>query len=479
MTQSDPSARVSVIRRRRRTPQVIKLPTLGPRPIIRNARSNAKTFVFALLAIVALGTALLATPWTTESGEATPLVDAFFTAVSATAVTGLITVDTQTHWNFFGELVILILIQTGGLGFMVGASLVLQTLRRGQTRLSDVLLVQDGAPTLSLREAHELSGRIVRFTFGVEAVGAILLTARFSQDMPLLKAIWYGTFHSISAFCNAGFDLQGQFQSLVPYQTSLWINGTVMALIQAGALSYIVFADMTKQRRWNALSLDTKLVIIVNAVLLLVGAVVFLIAEWDRSLASMPGASRPLAALFQSVSARSAGYTTINMADLHAVTMFVWVGIMLIGGASGSTAGGVKLTTIGVVAAAVMSTLRGQLEPTLFGRRLATGLVYRAMAIITLMVLVHFLVTVSLGVTEDLIGQRDSSFIALMFEAMSAIATAGLSTGITPTFTTAGKLVLCIAMLFGRLGPLTAAYTLQRRQHQVKYRLPVGPVRIG
>jgi trk system potassium uptake protein TrkH len=431
------------------------------------------------MTVVALGTALLATPWTTESGESTPTIDALFTAMSASAVTGLVTVDTQTHWNFFGELVILILIQTGGLGFMVGASLILQTLRRGQTRLSDVLLVQDGAPTLSLREATDLAGRIIRFTVTVEAIGALFLTVRFSQDMPIARAIWYGTFHSISAFCNAGFDLQGHFQSLIPYQSSLLINGTVMVLIQAGALSYIVFADMAKRRRWTEFSLDTKLVLVANAILLAFGALVFLIAEWDRSLAAMPESSRPLAALFQSVSARSAGYATVNLADIHSLTMFVWVAIMLIGGASGSTAGGAKLTTVGVVVAAVLSTLRGQEEPTLFRRRLATGLVYRAMAIITVMVIVHFLVTASLGITEGLIGNRDTSFISLMFEAMSAIATAGLSTGITPSLSTAGKLVLCVAMLFGRVGPLTTAYALQRRQQKVQYRLPVGPVRIG
>jgi trk system potassium uptake protein TrkH len=468
-----------VIRRRAREPKIISLPVLGPRPVIRSAAGNAKRFVLALLAVVAIGTVLLATPWTTESGETTPVVDAFFTAVSATAVTGLITVDTQTHWNFAGELVILALIQTGGLGFMVGASLLLQALRRGQTRLSDVLLVQDGAPTLSLREAHDLSGRIVRFTMLVEAAGAILLTIRFSRDMPLHDAIWYGTFHSISAFCNAGFDLLGGFQSLSPYQTSIWINAVIMALIQAGALSYMVFGDILARRKWSALTLDTKLVLTVNAALLIVGAGVFLIAEWSRAMVSMPESSRPLAALFQSVSARTAGYATVNLGDLHAVTMFVWVGIMLIGGASGSTAGGVKLATFGIVIAAVISTLRGREETTLFRRRVSTVLVFRAMAVITLMVLTHFLITIALGVTEDLIGHNDPSFIALMFEAMSALATVGLSTGITPAMTTAGKLVLCFAMLFGRIGPLTAAYALQRLQHPVQFRLPVAPVRIG
>ena len=479
MTQPLPRTRVNVIRRRRRDPKVIALPTLGPRPVVRSAAGNAQRFVFALLAVVVIGTALLATPLATESGNSTPVIDALFTAVSATAVTGLITVDTQTHWNLFGEIVILALIQTGGLGFMVGASLVLQTLRRGQTSLSDALLVRDGAPTLSLQEAHELIGRIIRFTIAVEACGAVLLTIRFSRDMSLHEAAWYGAFHSISAFCNAGFDLLGGFESLARYQSSIWVNAVIMGLIQAGALSYIVFSDIAKQRRWSAFSLDTKLVVIANTVLIMVGSGVFLIAEWDRALSSVPESSRPLASLFQSVAARTAGFATVNVGELHAVTMFIWVGIMMIGGASGSTAGGVKLTTISVVVAAVVSTIKGQEEPTLFRRRLATTLVFRAMAIITLMILVHFLVTASLGVTEDLIGKNDPSFISLMFEAMSALATVGVSTGITPSMTTAGKLILCAAMLFGRLGPLTAAYALQRRQHPVQYRLPVSPVRIG
>jgi trk system potassium uptake protein TrkH len=205
-----------------------------------------------------------------------------------------------------------------------------------------------------------------------------------------------------------------------------------------------------------------------------------MVAEWGRSLSPLPAEYRPLAALFQSVSARTAGYSSVNLGDLHALTLFVWVGVMLIGGASGSSAGGVKLTTIGVVVAAVVSTLRGREEPTVFGRRIATALVFRAMTIIAMMILVHFLATAALGVTEDVFGpNRDFTFISLMFEAMSALATVGVTTGITPSLTVAGKLALCATMLFGRLGPLTAAYALQRRQRPVRYRLPTAPVRIG
>jgi trk system potassium uptake protein TrkH len=200
------------------------------RPSVPHAGRHAQTFAAALAALILGGAALLASPWSSESGDSTPPVDALFTAVSAASVTGLVTVDTGTHWNRLGEAVILILIQAGGLGFMVGASIILQALRRGTTRLSDVLLIKEGAPTLSLREAATLSRHIVVFTFAAEAIGAAVLTLRFRQDMPLPDAIWFGVFHAVSAFCNAGFDLQGSFVSLAPYRESLVVNGASCCL---------------------------------------------------------------------------------------------------------------------------------------------------------------------------------------------------------------------------------------------------------
>jgi trk system potassium uptake protein TrkH len=480
---SDPGGtrppRADVLRRRVRQPTVIELPVLPERPAVPHPGRHAQVFTAALAVLILGGAALLASPWASESGDSTPPIDALFTAVSAAAVTGLVTVDTATHWNRLGEAVILVLIQAGGLGFMVGASIVLQALRRGTTRLSDVLLIKEGAPTLSLREAATLSRRIVVFTFATEAAGAVVLTLRFRQDMPLPEAIWFGVFHAVSAFCNAGFDLQGGFVSLAPYRESLVVNGAIMLLVQAGALSYVVLADVAFCRRWARFALDTKLVLLANGALLLAGAVAFLAAEWGRSLAPISPAARPMAALFQSVVARTAGYATVNFAEAHHVTLFIWVAIMLAGGASGSTAGGVKLTTIGVVVAAVVSTLRGQEETQLFGRRVPTPLVFRAMAVIAVMLAVHFVATAALAASEELIGGQEFGFIALMFETMSALATVGLSTGITPELTTAGKLVLCATMFFGRLGPLTVAYALQRRQQPARYRFPATRVRIG
>ncbi|MEJ7900644.1 MAG: potassium transporter TrkG [Thermomicrobiales bacterium] len=467
-----------VVRRRVDATQVLTLPEPRRRAEAPNASLHAKRFALAFTVLVLIGSLLLALPWTTESGHATPPIDAFFTAVSASAVTGLVVVDTQDHWNFFGELVILVLIQAGGLGFMVGASLVLASLRRGGS-LRDSLLLQDGAPTLSLREATNLSIRILRFIVAAETIGAIALTLRLMQDEPFPVALWHGVFTSIAAFCNAGFDLQGNFISLAGYAESTWINSVVILLIQAGALSYIVFNDIWTERRWARFALDVKLVLITNTILLVGGAALFLMLEWNYSMAPIEPWARPLTALFQSTSTRTAGFATIAFGDAHPATLFLTIGLMLVGGASGSTAGGIKLATIAILVLTVVSTVRGQHETQAFGRRVSTQLVFRAMAITSLFLFAHFVLTLALAISEDVVASNDFGFLPMMFETMSAMATVGLSTGITPEVSTAGKIILCIAMYIGRLGPLTAVYALQRRQQQARYRFPEGSVRIG
>jgi trk system potassium uptake protein TrkH len=429
--------------------------------------------------IILGGTALLASPWTTESGRTTPLIDAFFTAVSAVAVTGLVTVDTATHWNFFGEAVILVLIQIGGLGFMVGASIVLQVLRRGTSRLSDVLLLRESAPTLSLRDAVVLSRRIAIFTVVTEATGALVLTLRFWQDLPLPEALWSGIFHAVSAFCNAGFDMQGGFLSLVPYHDSLAVNGAIILLVQLGGLSYIALADVASCRRWSRLSVDSKLILLVNGVLLLLGTVAFLAIEWDRTLQDTPDGVRPLVALFQSVSARTAGFATVNFGEVKPETLFIWMALMFIGGASGSTAGGVKLATVGVIAVALLSTAQGREESQLFGRRVPVRIVFQAMTLVAIMLSVHFVATALLAANQEWFDEESVSFVSIMFEAMSALATVGLSTGITPSLETSSKLILCALMFLGRVGPLTVVFALQQRRRAVRLRFAAASVRIG
>jgi len=466
------------IRRRQNATEIIKVDVAQPRREVPHVRTHAQAFIAGFLVLITLATLLLSSPLTTESGERTPWVDAVFTAMSAGAVTGLVAVDTQDHWNFLGEFVILLLIQIGGLGFMVGASLVLASLRRGAS-LRDNLMLQDGSPTLTLREAASLSRRILRFTFITEGIGALLLSLRFLRDESPLVALWYGIFHSVSAFCNAGFDLMGGYRSFTQFDESPWINGVVIVLIQAGALSYMVFADVWEQRQWRKLALDSKLVLLTALAVTVGGAVLFLITEWNTGLINTATWAKPMAALFQSASVRTCGFSTVSFSDVNSPTIFLWIGLMVIGGASGSTAGGIKLATAAIIVIAVTSTLRGQPDAQAFGRRISPSLVFRAMAIIFLFLTMFFGVTLVLAASEDVLAHNDVTFIALMLESMSAVATAGLSTGLTPNLSDTGKLILCVAMLFGRMGPLTAVYALQKRSRPARYRFPEEGVRLG
>ncbi len=458
--------------------EVITLPQQEETRSVPNATLHAQQFAFAVALIVAIGTGLLMLPIAAEDGTSTNFVDSLFTSISATSVTGLVTVDTQDHWSLFGEIVILAMIQLGGFGFMVGTSLVIIALGRG-TSLRAALLMQDGSPTMSLRDVTTLSVKILKFIIVTEAVGAAVLTVHFLQYESPLNAVWFGIFHAISAFCNAGFDLQGNFQSLAEHRNSPLALVGIGGLIQFGAISYMVASDVWTQRRWNRLQLDSKLVLIMNFLLIFVSGLLFLIVEWNSAMSHVDNAWKPLDALFQGIAARTAGFSSVDWNNAHASTLYLWVAIMLVGGAAGSTAGGIKLATLAVILLAVISTLRGQEEPQAFGRRIGVTIVFRSLAISVMFLLVHFGLSLTLVLSEDIFNDHSFSFVSLMFETMSALATVGLSTGLTPDLSTVGKLILCVGMFIGRLGPITAAYALQRRQQARRYRYPEAQIRLG
>lgn len=235
-----------VVRRRLAATSVIELPRQAEQRSVPNASLHAKQFTVGVALLVLLGTLLLMLPFATESGESTPAIDALFTSISATSVTGLITVDTQDHWSLFGELVILTMIQLGGFGFMVGTSLVIIALGRGSS-LRAALMMQDGSPTMSLYDVTNLSFKILRFIIVTEAVGAVVLTIHFLRYESPVNAVWFGIFHAVSAFCNAGFDLQGEFKSMAGHGDSPIALLGLGGLIQFGALSYMVIADVWKE----------------------------------------------------------------------------------------------------------------------------------------------------------------------------------------------------------------------------------------
>ncbi len=468
-----------VVRKRLDAQRVIEL-TDAPHQSIDKPTStlHAKMFVVAVVVIFMLGAGLLMLPWATEDGASTHFVDAMFTSVSAFSVTGLVTVETQEHWSFFGEIVILILIQIGGFGFMAGTSLMLIALGRGSS-LRAHMMMQDGSPTMTLRDASQISMKIVRFMLVTETIGAIILIPHFLRYESFPVAVWWGIFHSISAFCNAGFDLQGGFVSMSNHNESPVLLMTVAGLIQFGAISYMVMSDLWSKRRWKPLHLDSKLVLITNFAMIAISGVLFMAVEWGSAMNSVEAPWRPLNAVFQAVAARTAGFSSADWSVAHNSTMYLWIVIMMVGGAAGSTAGGVKLATIAVVVMTVMSTVRGQSEPQAFGRRIAAQVVFRALAIITLFMATHFVLSMMLVMTEDIMNDERFSFLSLMFEAMSALATVGLTTGLTPDLSIGGKLVLTLGMFIGRLGPITVVYALQNKQKQERYRFAESNIRIG
>ncbi|HWV25485.1 MAG TPA: potassium transporter TrkG [Thermomicrobiales bacterium] len=467
-----------VVRRRLDATSVIELPREPKHPSVPNATTHAKRFVAGVTLLIVIGGLLLMMPFASATHTRTPAIDAFFTAISSISVTGLSTVNTATHWSFWGQLIILVLVQLGGFGFMVGASLVLVVIGRGLS-LRDTLMMQDGSPTMSLHDVTTLTGRIIRFILISEGIGAILLFTWYIRHYSLPDAIWNSIFLAVCAFCHAGFDLHTHTSSLQGMNDIPVVIVTVGALIQLGALSYMVLSDVWTKRAWRPLRLDSKLVLITNGIMIVLASVLFIVVEWNASLSPVETEWKPLAAVFQAIAARTAGLSSVDFSQAHTSTLFLWVAVMMVGGAAGSTAGGVKLATVAVLFLAVISTLRGQEDAQAFGRRLSPALIYRAMSVFALFLTVHFILSLGLAITEDTFNSASFSFTSLMFETMSGLTTTGLSTGITPDLSIPGKLILYLAMFMGRLGPITAAYALQRRQKPARYRFPEAHIRIG
>jgi len=413
-------------------------------------------------------------PISSATGQATSPIDAFFTATSAVCVTGLVVVDTGTYWSFFGQGVILALIQIGGFGFMTSATLLLLAFGR-RIGLSERILIRESMGLTRLGGLVRLVKRMAIFTVTAEAIGGAVFYFRFAADNPAHTAFWKSMFHSISAFNNAGFDIFGNFQSLINYKGDPVVILFTAALIFLGGISFLVIADVIKVRSIVNLTLDSKLVLSTTVFLLSIGIAVMLLAEFydPAAFASMSLPQKVLVASFQSVTARTAGFTTIPMVSLAQYALFTTMALMFIGGASGSTAGGIKVNTFGMLIATIWSTIRGREHAGVFGREFNTQQIYRAVAVIILALGLIALSVFLLSIHEDF------SFSSLLFETVSAFGTVGLSTGITPLLSTAGKLIITITMFVGRLGPLALTLALLQRQQTSMYRYPEETIRIG
>ncbi|TCJ02819.1 TrkH family potassium uptake protein [Cytobacillus praedii] len=434
-----------------------------------------KFLVLGFAGVILIGAILLTTPIATEDGKGLSFINALFTATSATCVTGLVVVDTGDTFTVFGELVILFLIQVGGLGFMTFATFLFLLLGK-RISLKDRLLLKEAVNHLSIAGVVRLVKRILIFTAVIEILGGIILSIRFSFEMPVGKAIYYGFFHAISNFNNAGFDLMGGFQSLTSYVNDPTVVLTICGLITLGGLGFLVMNDLYEYRVSRRLTLHSKVVIYATLMLTIGAAIFIFLFEYGnvKTLEPLSFQGKVLGSLFQSVTARTAGANTLPIGDLTHSALLLIIMLMFIGGGSGSTAGGIKITTLAVLVAVVWTQIRGKEDVVLFRRKIALETILKALTVAVIGLFIVVIVTMILSITD-----RGHNFIMYLFEAVSAFGTVGLSMGLTPDLSPLGKILIVLTMFAGRLGPLTIALAITMRRRRDSFHYPEGKILIG
>lgn len=437
-----------------------------------------RAVVVGFIIIILLGACVLALPISSRSGQWTNFLTALFTATSATCVTGLVVVDTYSYWSTFGQTVILLLIQIGGIGFMTMATMFSFLVRRTIT-MRERMVMTTSLNVTDMSGIVRMTRRVLCGTLLFESVGALVLALRFMPDFGVIEGIRKGIFHSISAFCNAGFDLLGQikpFSSISHYAADPIVNITIMLLIIIGGIGFYVWNDLYEHHKFHHLRLHTKIVLVTTAILIVSGALFIGFFEWNnpRTLGALPEAARPLAAIFQSVTLRTCGFESVPQASLTPQSQGLSIVMMLIGGSPGSTAGGIKTVTFAVIILTAISSLKGRVNVTLFGRTLDMRSVMNA---VTMLVIGTTLIMAG---TFILMTFDNVSLLQALFEATSAFCTVGLTTGITASLGIVSKLTLITLMYLGRVGVLTLCVAvLMRHQQEASVRYPVTHVFVG
>lgn len=434
--------------------------------------------VIGFAVVILIGSVLLSLPAAAADGVPMPFLDAFFTATSATCVTGLVVVDTGTHFSLFGQIVIILLIQVGGLGFMTMATLFAFALKK-RISLKEKLILQEALNQSSMEGIVRLIRKVLLYSLTIEFVAAVIFAARWSFDLGPQKAAYYGIFHAISFFNNAGFDLfgpvTGKFSSLTAYAADPIINAVAMGLIILGGIGFVVMSDLMDYRRTKRLSLHSKVVLSATGILIGVGAIVIFIFEFTnpRTLGSLSWSGKILASLFQSVTPRTAGANTVDLAGLRQASQFFIIILMFIGASPGSTGGGIKTTTFTTLVGAMIAMIRGKEDIVFFRYRLGKERILKAVTLTLVALALVILVTMILSTTED------HAFLMILFEVTSAFGTVGLTMGLTPDLSDLGKILIAFTMFVGRLGPLTLAYALGPKTEKELYRYPEGKITIG
>ena len=443
----------------------------------RQAVSISRIMALVFLGIILFGTLLLNLPASSRDGRSAGLVTSLFTATSATCVTGLVLADTWTQWSPLGQAVILLMIETGGLGFMSAASLAWFSFRRRITIRQQLVMAEAIGADMNDVVLHQK--RLMIRAFTVEGAGALILTVRFLFEYPFPQALKLGVFHAVSAFCNAGFDILGfkaPGASLMVYQTDPVICLTLCALIILGGLGFLVWDELLRERSPRKWSVYTKLVMVTTGVLLASGTVLFCLMEWNNpnTLGPMTVPQKLLAAFFQSVTLRTAGFASVDQGMLTSSGKAVSILLMLIGGSSGSTAGGLKTVTFVVLLLFLWHRMRGRRTVSVFHRTITDNQVLNAITIFMLMVLLCFTGAIIISATSP-VGFEDS-----LFETVSAIGTVGLTAGVTPRLSLFAKFMIITFMYFGRVGLLTISFGfLRNKPSGEKYRYANTDLLIG
>ena len=439
--------------------------------------SSAQIIIVGFLSVILLGGLLLSLPCATQSGQSIGWFDALFTSTSAVCVTGLVVRDTGTTFSLFGKIVLLCLIEVGGLGFMTFATLMFRLIGR-EISLRERMLIRESMNESGVGGMELLIRWVARSAFTVQLAGAAALAVRFVPRFGWPKGLFYSLFHAVSAFCNAGFDLFGGYSSLTSFRSDVWINLTVMLLVIVGGLGFGVLRDIVRRRRSHYLHLQTRLVLATYGALLLFGWGFVLLAEWNNpgTLGPLPVGEKLLAALFQSVTLRTAGFNTIDEAAIRPAGKLVASLLMFTGASPASTGGGVKVTTIAVIFLAVRMTVRGEHSIVAFKRSISNDLVRRALAVTLIAAGILLIDTVTISLL-----QPELAFMDVLFECASAVGTVGVSAFGSANLHTISRIMIILTMFMGRIGPLTMALVLAHRQNAVKPRVdyPEGHVMIG
>ena len=427
------------------------------------------------LLIILIGGILLSLPISSSTGEYTSFIDAVFTSTSAVCVTGLVTVDTGTHWNLFGQTVIMLLIEIGGLGFMSFTTLIAILLGKKIT-LRERLILQNAMNTFNIQGVVKMVKYILLFTISIQAIGALIFCTQLIPEYGLGKGLFYSIFHSISAFCNAGFDVFGGGVSLTTHNTNALVILTAAALIIIGGLGFGVWTELYNVKRIRRFSVHTKIVLLVTGFLVIGGTILMLLFEYNNpeTIAAMNGGEKVLNSFFAAVTPRTAGFNSISTSGMTSAGKFLTMILMMIGGSPGSTAGGIKTTTVGVLILTVICVIKRREDTEVFSKKISKDLVYKAFTLFFIGSGLVIVVSLILSCTET-----GASFTAILYETVSAFGTAGLTIGLTPNLSVIGKVLIMLMMYIGRVGPLTVVLSLTKEKIKSGIKYPEGKILIG